>query len=71
MLHWIAEKILAMVALVPPVFTSDEERFFLIRTMFALLFIVFIVYVLAMQPFRSVIARYLNKRPKEPGRGEK
>ncbi|MGB9041294.1 MAG: hypothetical protein WCC81_02340 [Pseudolabrys sp.] len=57
MLDWIAEKILAIAAFIPPLLTSDEEHFMLIRTMFALLFVVLIVGVLAMPPFRSVIGR--------------
>ena len=62
MLDWIAEKILAIAAFIPPLLTSDAEHFMLIRTMFALLFVVLIVCLLAM-PFRSVIARYLSKKP--------
>jgi len=62
MLDWIAEKILAIAAFVPPLLTSDAEHFMLIRAMFALLFVVLIVGLLAM-PFRSVIARYLSKKP--------
>jgi len=54
-------KILAILALVPPLFVSDEEHFLMIRAMFALLLIVLVVFVLSMRPFRS-IARYFTKK---------
>ena len=61
MLHWVAERIMALINFLPPVFVSDEHHFVLIRTMFALLLVVLVVYILAMWPFGSLIARIKNK----------
>jgi hypothetical protein len=61
-LHWISEKILWAVGLVPAVFvTEDSPNFKLIRGIFALLLIVFVVYIIALRPIRSVIRRCKNK----------
>jgi hypothetical protein len=61
MLTWIAEKIWAMVTFVPALFVAeDSPNFMLIRAMFALLLIVLIVYLIAMRPFRSAIARSMR-----------
>jgi hypothetical protein len=68
MLDWVAERILALVHFLPPVFVSDEHHFVLIRTMFALLLVVLVVYILAMWPFGSIIARIKSKLRKQPGR---
>ncbi len=58
MLDWIAEKIFAIVTAVPALFVDDKSpNFTLIRAMFGLLLIVLIVYLMAMRPFRSAIAR--------------
>ena len=62
MLDWIAERIMEIVGYVPALFVPEgSPRFMLIRTMFGLLLIVLIVFVVAMRPFRSVIARYMKK----------
>ena len=39
----------------------DSPNFALIRTMFGLILIAIIVYVIAMTPFRTVIARSMDK----------
>jgi hypothetical protein len=61
----IAEWFLSVFEFVPVLFGSDTPHFFLIRAMFALLFIVIVVYVIAMRPFRSLfpgIADRVRKR---------
>ena len=64
MLDWITEKILAIVSFVPALIVAqDSPSFMLIRAMFGLLLIVLIVYVIAMRPFRSAIARWMGRRP--------
>jgi hypothetical protein len=68
MLDWFAEHIMALINYLPPVFVSDEHHFVLIRTMFALLLVVLVVYILAMWPFGSIIARIKSKLRKQPGR---
>ena len=65
MLHWVAERIMALVNSLPPLFVSDEHHFVLIRTMFALLLVVLVVYILAMWPFGSIIARIRSKLRKQ------
>lgn len=62
MLDWIVEGIIAIVTFVPAVFVAeDSPNFMLIRAMFGLLLIVLVVYIIAMQPVRSAIARYMGK----------
>jgi hypothetical protein len=68
MLDWIAERILALVNFFPPLFVADEHHFVLIRAMFGLLFVVLVVYVLAMLPFGSIISRIRSKLRKQPDR---
>jgi threonine/homoserine/homoserine lactone efflux protein len=68
MLHWVAERIMALINFLPPVFVSDEHHFVLLRTMFALLLVVLVVYIMAMLPFGSLIARIKNKLRKQPER---
>jgi hypothetical protein len=58
MLEWIADKIFAIVTAVPALFVDEKTpNFMLIRAMFGLLLIVLIVYLIAMRPFRTAIAR--------------
>ena len=59
---------MALINFLPPVFVSDEHHFVLIRTMFALLLVVLVVYILAMWPFGSLIARIKNKLRMQPER---
>lgn len=62
MLDWIVEGIIAIVTFVPALFVAeDSPNFMLIRAMFGLLLIVLVVYIIAMQPVRSAIARYMGK----------
>jgi cbb3-type cytochrome oxidase subunit 1 len=61
MFDWITERVMALVNLVPAMFVSDEHHFALVRAMFALLLIVLIVYILAMWPFGSLVARIRSK----------
>jgi hypothetical protein len=50
--HWISETIMAIVNFVPALLVAEESpNFPLIRTMFALLLIVLVVWVVAMRPF--------------------
>ena len=69
MLDRIVDGILAIVTSVPALFVAeDSPNFMLIRAMFGLLLIVLIVYVIAMRPLRSVIARYMRKASeRKPG----
>jgi hypothetical protein len=60
--HWISEIITAIVSYVPAMIVDpDSPNFALIRTMFGLILIAIIVYVIAMTPFRTVIARSMDK----------
>jgi hypothetical protein len=68
MLEWVTERIMALINSFPPIFVSDEHHFVLIRTMFALLLVVLVVYILAMWPFGSIIARIRSKLRKQPER---
>jgi hypothetical protein len=62
MLNWAADAILGIVKSVPPWFvTEDSPRFMLIRGMFALILVVFIVYVIATWPLRSAVTRCIRK----------
>jgi hypothetical protein len=62
MLDWISDRIVAIVTFVPALFVAeDSPNFMLIRAMFGLLLIVLVVYVVAMRPVRSAIARYMGK----------
>jgi high-affinity Fe2+/Pb2+ permease len=64
MLDWIGEKIFAIVTFVPALFVDEKSpNFMLIRAMFGLLLIVLIVYILAMRPVRTAIARWMGRRP--------
>ena len=60
--------IMALVNFVPAVFVDDEHHFVLMRTMFALLLVVLVVYILAMWPFGSLIARIRSKLRKQSDR---
>jgi len=61
-LDWFSETIWAIVTYVPALFVAeDSPNFMLIRAMFGLLLIVLVVYVIAMRPFRSVVARCIRR----------
>jgi len=68
MLEWIVERIMALVNFLPAVFVDDEHHFVLMRTMFALLLVVLVVYILAMWPFGTMIARIRSKLRKQSDR---
>jgi hypothetical protein len=56
--HWISDLILSIVNWVPAwIVEEGSPKFTLIRAMFGLLLIILIVYLIAMRPFRSGIAR--------------
>lgn len=60
--HWISEKIMAIVSYVPAMFVDQESpNFALIRTMFGLILIAIVVYVIAMTPFRSIARSSMTK----------
>jgi hypothetical protein len=62
MLDRISETIWAIVTSVPAWFVPEgSPNFMAIRAMFGLLFIVLIVYLIAMRPFRSAIASATRK----------
>jgi len=47
---------------VPSLFVAENSpTFTAVRVMFGLILIVLVVYVIAMRPFRSPIARYMGK----------
>ena len=70
--HWISESILAIVNFVPAQFVAeDSPRFILIRAMFALMFIVLILLMIAMlRPLWSAIARSVKKTSKPTDNAE-
>ena len=60
--HWISEAIVAIMGFVPAIFLPEgSPHFMLIRGMFGLIFIVLVVYIIAMTPFRNVMARGIAK----------
>jgi hypothetical protein len=60
-LDWVGDKVLAIVGYVPALFVEEgSTKFMLIRAMFGLLLIVLIVYLVAVRPFRSTIARCMR-----------
>jgi hypothetical protein len=65
MLDRIAEWILAIPNSVPILLGADPEHAALVRAMAALLLIVFVVYVIAMRPFRGIID-YIAKKVRKP-----
>lgn len=58
MLDWISESILSALHAVPPLFGADAPHFEAARAFAALLFITFVVYVIAMRPFSSLISYF-------------
>jgi hypothetical protein len=60
MLDRIADWILAIPDSVPILLGADPHNAMLIRAMFALLLIAFVVYLIAMRPFRSVFAYFTS-----------
>jgi hypothetical protein len=56
----IAEWFLSIFYSIPPLFGADPHHARLIRAIFALFVITSIVYLIAMRPFRSFIARCVS-----------
>jgi hypothetical protein len=62
MLNRISETIWAIVTAIPAWLVPEgSQNFLAIRAMFGLLFIVLIVYLIAMRPFRSALASATRK----------
>jgi hypothetical protein len=60
--HWISDAIMAIVSYVPALFVDPESANFpLIRTMFGLLLIATIVYLIAVLTSRPVISQWIRK----------
>jgi len=60
--HWISETIMAIMSFVPALIVDqDSPNFALVRTMFGLILITGIVYIIAMTPLRSAISRSVTK----------
>ena len=58
MLDWFVDLIWAGISSVPAVFVEEgTPTFTLMRTMIAIVLMVFVVYLIAMRPFRSIIRR--------------
>jgi len=61
MLDWLVHQIWAGISAVPALFVDEgTSTFTLVRTMFALLLIVLVVYLVAMRPFRAGIGRTVD-----------
>jgi hypothetical protein len=61
--HWMPDWILSIIIkVVPALFVDkDDANFILARAMFALLFIVLLVFLIAMRPSRSAIATRFSR----------
>lgn len=58
MLDWFVDLIWAGISAVPAVFVEEgTPTFTLMRTMIAIVLMVFLVYLIAMRPFRSIFER--------------
>jgi hypothetical protein len=60
MLDRIADWILAIPNNVPILLGADPHNAMLVRAMFALLLVAFVVYLIAMRPFRSVFVYFAS-----------
>jgi hypothetical protein len=67
MLDRIAQWLLATSNSVPILLGANPENAALLRAMAALLLVAFIVYVIAMRPFRSIII-YFERNPRKPSK---
>jgi hypothetical protein len=64
MLDWVGEKFMSILTSVPAlILAEDSPNFTLFRAMCGLFLIVLIVYILALRPVRSAIARWMGKSP--------
>jgi hypothetical protein len=67
--EWLADSVSAIVDALPVLFVDrSSPNFELIRTMLGLLLIVFVVYLVAMRPFRPVFARWIERLSRLTGR---
>lgn len=60
MLDRIADWILALPNSVPILLGADPHNAMLVRAMFALLLVAFLIYLIAMRPFRAVLNYFAN-----------
>ena len=65
MLDRIAEWILAIPNSVPILLGAEPHNAALVRAVAALLLIVFVVYLIAARPFRSIVSRFASRRRKD------
>jgi hypothetical protein len=68
MLDRIAEWILAIPNSVPILLGAEPHNAALVRAVAALLLIVFVIYLIAARPFRSIVSRFSSRRRKEEKR---
>jgi hypothetical protein len=68
MLDQIAEWILAIPNSVPILLGAEPHNAALVRAVAALLLIVFVVYLIAARPFRSIFSRFAGRGRKEEKR---
>jgi hypothetical protein len=68
MLDRIAEWILAIPNSVPILLGAEPHNAALVRAVAALLLIVFVVYLIAARPFRSIVSRFSSRSRKEEKR---
>jgi hypothetical protein len=68
MLDRIAEWILAIPNSVPILLGAEPHNAELVRAVAALLLIVFVVYLIAARPFRSILSRFGSRSRKEDKR---
>jgi hypothetical protein len=70
--HWISDWILSIINVVPALFVDkDDPNFMLARAMFALLFIVLVVFIIAMRPIRTVVANLFGWSSTRRGNGDR
>ena len=65
MLDRIAEWILAIPNSVPILLGAEPHNAALVRAVAALLLIVFVVYLIAARPFRSIVSRFVSRGRKD------
>jgi hypothetical protein len=68
MLDRIAEWILEIPNSVPILLGAEPHNAALVRAVAALLLIVFVIYLIAARPFRSIVSRFSSRRRKEEKR---
>jgi len=69
MLDWIVGKVIAIVSYVPAqIVPPDSQHFTLIRSMFALLLIVFVLLIVALRPLRWFMRVMRNRQSADTDR---